>query len=209
MSASPPVLSPAGFPANALVTPRCSACTKAAPLQCSGWLQGAWNYCSETYRGFVWIVPLLKSASIFLFRYTLKCMHITCLLWTKANKTWTLAQARAKPNLAHSLLHPATIQYSGLSPLHCLFLGGFFFFFSPEHAKSNASDGTWGTAVPLQLIAQLTDYPQIIKVRGSAPSEMGTCVFMCTPLWVQSHSEEPPPPISRVTKNSINWSKWL
>lgn len=58
-------------------------------------------------------------------------MHITCLLWTKANKTWTLAQARAKPNLAHSLLHPATIQYSGLSlsPLHCLFLGGFFFFF--------------------------------------------------------------------------------
>lgn len=129
MSASPPVLSPASFPANAPVTPRCSACTKAAPLQCSRWLQGAWNYCSETYRGFVWIVPLLKSASNFLFRYTLKCMHITCLLWTKANKTWTLAQARAKPNLAHSLLHPATIQYSGLSPLHCLFLGGFFFFF--------------------------------------------------------------------------------
>lgn len=124
-------------------------------------------------------MPLLKSASNFLFRYALKCMHITCLLWTKANKTWTLAQARAKPNLARSLLHPATIQYSGLFPLHCLFLGGFFFFFfSPEHAKSNASDGTWGTAVPLQLIAQLTDYPQIVKVIGSAPSEMGTCVHV-------------------------------
>lgn len=82
----------------------CSICSKAAEHTCCKLVRGNPEHYCKAERDLAWVVPITTSV----WRVSLKCIHLFCLLWMKANKTW--------PNLPHSLPHPAATQHSGLSP---------------------------------------------------------------------------------------------